>query len=80
MEKKYKKTLDGTVVSDKGNKTVVVSVQRRYKHAVYSKFVSSTKKYYAHDELNKAKVGDKVSIVESRPISKLKRWTLLQIK
>lgn len=79
QEKKFKKTLDGVVVSDKNSKTIVVKVTRKFKDAVYSKFVSTTKKYHAHDELSKAKVGDSVTIIESRPYSKLKKWELFKV-
>jgi len=78
--KKFKRKLEGVVVSAKGQKTVVVNVSRRYKHPFYSKFVSSTKKYHAHDEANTAKEGDQVVIIESRPFSKLKKWALHSIK
>lgn len=74
--KKFKRKLKGTVVSDKSDKTVVVAVTRRFKHPIYSKFVNSTKKYHAHDEKNTAKVGDVVTIIESRAHSKLKKWEL----
>lgn len=77
--KKFKKTLDGTVVSSKNDKTIVVNVSRRFKDSVYSKFVSKSKKYHAHDEANTAKVGDSVTIIESRPHSKLKKWELLKV-
>ncbi|AUN99981.1 30S ribosomal protein S17 [Bacteriovorax stolpii] len=77
--KKFKKTLDGTVVSSKNDKTIVVKVTRRFKDNVYSKFVSSSKKYHAHDEANKANVGDTVTIIESRPYSKLKKWELFKV-
>lgn len=77
--KKFKKTLDGIVVSSKNDKTIVVNVTRRYKDNVYSKFVSKSKKYHAHDELNTAKEGDVVTIIESRPYSKLKKWQLLKV-
>jgi small subunit ribosomal protein S17 len=77
--KKFKKSLTGTVVSDKNEKTIVVKVTRRFKDPVYSKFVSSSKKYHAHDEGTKAKVGDMVTIIESRPYSKLKKWELFKV-
>lgn len=77
--KKFKRTLDGVVVSDSNDKTVVVKVTRRFKDRVYSKFVSQSKKYHAHDEKNTAKVGDAVTIIESRPHSKMKKWELLKI-
>ena len=67
----------GIVVSDKGEKTIIVKVTRKFKHAKYSKFIQSSKKYHAHDEQNSAKVGDTVSIIESRPYSKTKTWELV---
>ena len=69
----------GEVVSNKMTKTIVVRVERRYPHAQYKKIVTSYKKFYAHDEKSQAKVGDTVRIEESRPLSKLKRWTLLEV-
>jgi small subunit ribosomal protein S17 len=72
-----KRVLQGTVVSDKNDKTVVVKVERRYTHPVMQKTVRSTKKYKAHDENNTFKVGDTVYIEESKPISKDKRWVVL---
>lgn len=77
--KNFKKTLDGIVVSDKNEKTIVVKVTRRFKDLVYSKFVNSSKKYHVHDEASKAKVGDLVTIIESRPYSKLKKWELFKV-
>tara|TARA_Y100000385_G_scaffold217159_1_gene226218 strand:+ start:369 stop:617 length:249 start_codon:yes stop_codon:yes gene_type:complete len=71
-----KRTLKGTVVSDKTNQTIVVKVERRFKHPIYSKFVTTSKKYHAHDDKNTAKTGDVVTIIESRPHSKLKKWEL----
>jgi len=75
-----KRILKGTVVSDKTDKTVVVSVERRYTHPLYKKVVRRSKKYQAHDEANACKIGDKVSIIEGRPISKNKRWYVLSEK
>jgi small subunit ribosomal protein S17 len=72
-----KRILQGTVVSDKNDKTVVVRVERRFTHPVMQKTVRMTKKYKAHDENNTFKVGDIVSIQESKPISKDKRWVVL---
>ena len=72
-----KRILQGTVVSDKNDKTVVVEVERRYTHPLYKKVVRRSKKYHAHDEANAAKVGDRVRIQETAPISKNKRWTLV---
>jgi len=71
-----RKTQDGIVVSSKMDKTIVVSVVRQVRHSTYGKFVRRTKKFYAHDESNQCGVGDRVRIVETRPLSKLKRWKL----
>jgi small subunit ribosomal protein S17 len=72
-----KRILQGTVVSDKNDKTVVVKVERRFTHPVMKKTVRMTKKYKAHDENNQHKVGDVVFIEESKPISKDKRWVVI---
>ena len=72
-----RRVLQGTVVSDKGDKTVIVLVERRVMHPVYKKFIRQSKKYAAHDETNSFKAGDTVSIIECRPISKRKRWTVV---
>ena len=72
-----KRVLQGTVVSDKNEKTVVVLVERRFTHPLYKKTVRRSKKYKAHDENNQYKVGDLVSIEETRPISKDKTWTVV---
>lgn len=72
-----KRILQGVVVSDKQDKTVVVSVERQVRHPVYKKFIKRSKKYAAHDENNQFKIGDVVRIEESRPISKTKTWTVL---
>ena len=72
-----KRVLQGVVVSDKQDKTVVVKVERRFTHPVMKKTVRRTKNYHAHDEANAAKLGDIVSIQESRPRSKLKTWELV---
>jgi small subunit ribosomal protein S17 len=69
----------GVVVSAKMNKTLVVEVERRVPHAQFKKIVRKTSKFYAHDESNQAKEGDKVLIVETRPMSKLKRWKLVEV-
>lgn len=69
----------GVVASDKMSKTIVVKVERRYKHPQFKKTVTSTKKFYAHDEAEAASVGDVVLIRESRPLSKLKRWQLVSV-
>jgi small subunit ribosomal protein S17 len=69
----------GTVLSDKMEKTVIVGVERRVAHPLYGKQVTRTKKYYAHDEEGQARQGDVVRIVETRPLSKTKRWRLVEI-
>ena len=73
-----KRIVEGVVVSDKNDKTIVVKVERRLRHPVLKKTVRLSKKYHAHDEKNAAKTGDVVRIEETRPISKQKRWTLLE--
>lgn len=73
-----KRILQGVVVSDKNDKTVVVEVERRYTHPLFKKVVRRSKKYQAHDESNSCKIGDRVQIVETAPISKNKRWAVLE--
>ncbi|MFL0804736.1 MAG: 30S ribosomal protein S17 [Agarilytica sp.] len=73
------RTLTGKVVSDKMNKSIVVSIERRVKHPVYGKYVSKSSKLKAHDENNDCKIGDTVTIAESRPLSKTKSWALVTI-
>ena len=72
-----KRILQGVVVSDKTDKTVTVRVERRFTHPIYKKTVRSSKKYAAHDETNRFKTGDVVRIIESRPISKTKKWAVV---
>ena len=72
-----KRVLTGTVVSDKTDKTIVVRVERRVKHPLYGKIIKRSKKYHAHDEGNEFREGETVRIEETRPISKLKTWTVL---
>ncbi len=72
-----KRVLTGTIVSDKTDKTVVVSVERRVKHPLYGKIIKRSKKYHAHDEANEFKQGETVRIEETRPISKLKTWKVI---
>jgi len=72
-----KRILSGTVVSSNANKTIVVKVTRRVKHKLYKKIISRSKNYHAHDEDNNFKVGDNVKIIESKPISKLKSWLVM---
>ena len=73
-----KKELNGKVVKDQNNKTVIVLVKRRYTHPFYGKVITASKKYHAHDEKNKFKVGDDVKIIESKPYSKMKRWKVVE--
>jgi small subunit ribosomal protein S17 len=77
-ERNARKTRVGTVVSDKMNKTVVVAVERRYAHPLYGKQVTRTKRYHAHDENDEYHTGDVVRIMETRPLSKLKRWRVVE--
>ena len=72
-----KRILIGTVVSSNNNKTITVNVTRRIKHKLYKKIIRVSKKYHAHDENNDYSIGDTVSIIESKPISKIKKWTVL---
>jgi len=72
-----KRILSGVVVSSNSNKTITVDVTRRIKHKLYKKIIRLTKKYHAHDENNEFNVGDTVSIIESKPISKLKKWKVV---
>jgi small subunit ribosomal protein S17 len=78
-ERSARKVREGLVVSNKMNKTVVIAVVERVKHKKYDKFVLRTKKLYAHDETNDAQVGDRVRVMEIRPMSKLKRWRITEI-
>ena len=75
----YRKTREGLVVSDKMDKTVVVAVENRFPHPIYQKTVSRTKRYKAHDEDNTCKVGDRVRITETRPLSRTKRWAVAEV-
>lgn len=74
-----RKTKTGVVTSNKMNKTIVVSVERKIMHPKYGKFLNKTKKFAAHDETNSSGIGDKVLIMETRPLSKTKRWRLVEI-
>ena len=78
-DRNARKTRTGMVVSDKMDKTVVVAIERRVPHPIYGKMITRTKRLKAHDEENSAKVGDTVRIVETRPLSKDKRWRLVEI-
>jgi small subunit ribosomal protein S17 len=79
VESRHKHILQGTVVSNKMEKTIVVKVDRRVRHGQYQKYLNMSKKYKAHDEKREAKVGDKVEIIESKPISRQKRWALRRV-
>jgi small subunit ribosomal protein S17 len=78
-ERNARKIREGLVVSNKMNQTAVIAVVERVRHAKYDKFVLRTKKLYAHDEANDVNVGDRVRVMEVRPMSKLKRWRIVQI-
>jgi len=73
-----KKEMNGTVIRDKNNKTVVVLVKRRFSHPFFGKVITRSKKYHVHDENNKFKIGDNVKIIESKPYSKMKRWKVIE--
>ena len=73
------RTMTGRVVSNKMDKTVVVAVERKVQHPIYGKFLKKTTKFHAHDEKNECSIGDTVRIMESRPLSKTKRWRLVEI-
>jgi small subunit ribosomal protein S17 len=80
MSTTFKRTLTGEVVSDKTSKTIVVKVERKTMHPKYNKFVTTSKKFHVHDEKEQASVGQTVTIIESKPYSKLKRWELVSIQ
>jgi small subunit ribosomal protein S17 len=79
VERKIRKTKTGVVKSDKMTKTITVAVERKVKHPIYGKFVKKTTKFHAHDEKSEAKTGDVVKIMETRPLSKTKRWLLVEV-
>jgi small subunit ribosomal protein S17 len=79
MERNLRKERIGVVVSDKMDKSITVNIERRVKHPMYGKFVKTSKKFIAHDENNDCNIGDTVSIMETRPLSKRKRWRLVEI-
>jgi small subunit ribosomal protein S17 len=79
MERKLRKARIGVVTSDKMEKTITVSVERKLRHPIYGKFVKKSKKFHAHDDKNECGVGDTVRIMETRPLSKTKRWRLVEI-
>ncbi len=78
-QQSLKKQRVGVVISNKMDKTISVAVERRLRHPIYGKFVKKTKKFIAHDENNECNIGDLVKIIESRPLSKRKRWRLVEI-
>lgn len=79
MERNSRKELIGVITSDKREKTITIQVERRVKHPLYGKIMKHTKKFSAHDENNEGKVGDTVKVAETRPLSKTKRWRLVEI-
>ena len=79
VKRNSRKVRQGVVVSDVNDKTIVVQIKERKAHPIYKKMMTTTKKFHAHDELNEAGVGDTVQIMETRPLSKMKRWRLLKI-
>ena len=78
-ERNLRKTRTGVVRSNKMDKTITVAVERKVKHPIYGKFVKKTTKFHAHDEKNECSIGDKVTIMETRPLSKTKRWRLVEV-
>jgi small subunit ribosomal protein S17 len=78
-ERNLRKSRVGLVTSNKMNKSIVVEIERKVMHPLYGKFLKKTTKFYAHDEKNEAGIGDTVKIMETRPISKLKRWRLVEV-
>jgi len=79
VERKNRKSRIGLVVSDKMDKTITVAVERKVKHPFYGKFLKKTTKFHAHDDSNQCGIGDTVRIMETRPLSKTKRWRLVEI-
>ena len=78
-ERNLRKTRIGIVTSNKMNKTITVVIERKVKHPIYGKFVKKTSKFHAHDEKNECSIGDTVLIMETRPLSKTKRWRLVEV-
>ena len=79
LERNLRKIRVGVVSSNKMDKTIVVAVERKVKHPIYGKFVKKTTKFHAHDEKNECSIGDQVKIMETRPLSKTKRWRLVEV-
>jgi len=79
VERKKRKVREGLVISDRMDKTIVVAVERRFRHPRYEKVIRRTSKLYAHDEKNECRIGDRVKVMATRPLSKLKRWRLVEV-
>jgi small subunit ribosomal protein S17 len=79
VERNKRKVRDGWVISNRMNKTIVVAVERYFRHPRYEKIIRRTLKLYAHDDKNECQIGDKVRVMETRPLSRMKRWRLLQV-
>ena len=79
MERNKRKVREGWVTSNRMNKTIVVAVERQFRHPRYEKMIRRTSKLYAHDDQNQCRIGDKVQVMETKPLSKLKRWRLVQV-
>ena len=79
MERKKRKTKVGRVVSNKMQKTIVVAIDRLLRHPQYNRVIKRTSKLYAHDEKNQCQIGDKVKVMETKPLSKLKRWRMVEV-
>lgn len=79
VERNLRKTRTGVVTSNKMDKTITVSIERKVMHPIYGKYLKKTSKLHAHDEKNECSVGDTVKIMETRPLSKLKRWRLVEV-
>ena len=79
MQRNKRKVREGWVTSNRMNKTIVVAVERQFRHPRYEKMIRRTSKLYAHDDQNQCQIGDKVKVMETKPLSKLKRWRLVQV-
>ncbi len=79
MERNKRKLREGWVISNRMDKTIVVAVERSFRHPRYQKIIRRTLKLYAHDDKNECQIGDKVKVMEARPLSRLKRWRLVQV-
>lgn len=79
MERNKRKLREGRVISNRMNKTIVVAVERRFRHPRYVKIIRKTSKLYAHDDKNQCQIGDKVKVAETRPLSRLKRWRVVEV-